>query len=44
MPRRTFMAEATYYSSEWRLPGLLTGVGATDEEAEIVADVLRQLE
>ena len=29
MPRRTFMAEATYYSSEWRLPGLLTGVGGT---------------
>ena len=25
----TFMAEATYYSSEWRLPGLLTGVGGT---------------
>jgi cytochrome c oxidase subunit 1 len=29
MPRRTFMAEATYFSPEWRLPGILTGVGGT---------------
>jgi cytochrome c oxidase subunit 1 len=29
MPRRTFMAEATYFAPEWRLPGILTGVGGT---------------
>jgi cytochrome c oxidase subunit 1 len=29
MPRRTFMAEATYFSPEWRLPGILTAVGGT---------------
>ncbi|MEX2571104.1 MAG: cbb3-type cytochrome c oxidase subunit I [Gemmatimonadota bacterium] len=29
MPRRTFMAEASYYSEAWRLPGILTGVGGT---------------
>jgi cytochrome c oxidase subunit 1 len=29
MPRRTFMAEATYFQPEWRLPGILTGVGGT---------------
>lgn len=29
MPRRTFMAEATYFSDSWRLPGLLTGIGGT---------------
>jgi cytochrome c oxidase subunit I len=29
MPRRTFMAEATYSSEAWRLPGILTGVGGT---------------
>jgi cytochrome c oxidase subunit 1 len=29
MPRRTFMAEATYFSPEWRLPGILTGIGGT---------------
>ncbi|MFN2327074.1 MAG: cbb3-type cytochrome c oxidase subunit I, partial [Gemmatimonadales bacterium] len=29
MPRRTFMAEATYGSEAWRLPGILTGVGGT---------------
>jgi cytochrome c oxidase subunit I len=29
MPRRTFMAEATYSSPAWRLPGILTGVGGT---------------
>jgi cytochrome c oxidase subunit I len=29
MPRRTFLAEATYSSEAWRLPGILTGVGGT---------------
>jgi cytochrome c oxidase subunit 1 len=29
MPRRTFMAEATYSSPAWRLPGALTGIGGT---------------
>jgi cytochrome c oxidase subunit 1 len=29
MPRRTFMAEATYYSPAWRLPGILTGIGGS---------------
>jgi cytochrome c oxidase subunit 1 len=29
MPRRTFLAEATYSSPAWRLPGILTGVGGT---------------
>jgi cytochrome c oxidase subunit I len=29
MPRRTFLAEATYGSEAWRLPGILTGVGGT---------------
>jgi cytochrome c oxidase subunit 1 len=29
MPRRTFMAAATYYDPAWRLPGMLTGVGGT---------------
>jgi cytochrome c oxidase subunit I len=29
MPRRTFMAEATYFSEAWRLPGILTGIGGT---------------
>lgn len=29
MPRRTFLAEATYFSPEWRLPGILTGIGGT---------------
>lgn len=29
MPRRTFLAEATYSSGAWRLPGILTGVGGT---------------
>ncbi len=29
MPRRTFMAEATYTSEAWRLPGILTGIGGT---------------
>jgi cytochrome c oxidase subunit 1 len=29
MPRRTFMAEASYSSPAWRLPGILTGVGGT---------------
>jgi cytochrome c oxidase subunit 1 len=27
MPRRTFMAEASYSNPEWRLPGILTGIG-----------------
>ena len=27
MPRRTFMAEATYTRPEWQLPGIITGVG-----------------
>ena len=29
MPRRTFMAEATYTSDAWRLPGILTGIGGS---------------
>jgi len=29
MPRRTFIAEATYGSEAWRLPGILTGIGGT---------------
>jgi cytochrome c oxidase subunit 1 len=29
MPRRTFMAQATYYNPAWRLPGTLTGIGGT---------------
>lgn len=29
MPRRTFLAEATYSSPDWALPGLLTGIGGT---------------
>jgi len=29
MPRRTFLAEASYGSEAWRLPGILTGVGGT---------------
>ncbi|HEX6107332.1 MAG TPA: cbb3-type cytochrome c oxidase subunit I [Gemmatimonadales bacterium] len=29
MPRRTFMAEATYDNPAWRLPGILTGIGGT---------------
>ena len=29
MPRRTFMAEASYSNPEWRLPGILTGIGGT---------------
>jgi len=29
MPRRTFIAEATYTSDAWRLPGILTGIGGT---------------
>ena len=29
MPRRTFMAEASYGSPAWELPGLLTGIGGT---------------
>ncbi len=29
MPRRTFMAAATYYKPEWRLPGIITGVGGS---------------
>src|SRR5690606_41380823 len=29
MPRRTFMAEATYANEAWRLPGILTGIGGT---------------
>lgn len=29
MPRRTFLAQATYYSEAWRLPGILTAVGGT---------------
>lgn len=29
MPRRTFIAEATYSSEAWRLPGILTAVGGT---------------
>ena len=29
MPRRTFMAQATYSSDAWRLPGILTGIGGS---------------
>jgi cytochrome c oxidase subunit 1 len=29
MPRRTFMAQASYTSPAWELPGLLTGIGGT---------------
>lgn len=29
MPRRTFLAEATYSSPAWKLPGILTAVGGT---------------
>lgn len=29
MPRRTFMAEASYRSPAWELPGILTGIGGT---------------
>jgi cytochrome c oxidase subunit 1 len=29
MPRRTFLAEATYSSPSWALPGVLTGIGGT---------------
>jgi len=29
MPRRTFMAEATYSSPDWVLPGIITGVGGS---------------
>src|SRR5690606_17564270 len=29
MPRRTFMAQATYSSEAWKLPGILTGIGGT---------------
>jgi cytochrome c oxidase subunit 1 len=29
MPRRTFLAEASYSSEAWRLPGILTGIGGT---------------
>ena len=29
MPRRTFIAEATYSSPDWVLPGILTGIGGT---------------
>ncbi|MBR9988889.1 MAG: cbb3-type cytochrome c oxidase subunit I [Gemmatimonadetes bacterium] len=29
MPRRTFMAEASYYNEAWRLPGILTGIGGS---------------
>jgi cytochrome c oxidase subunit 1 len=29
MPRRTFLAEATYVRPEWHLGGLLTGIGGT---------------
>ncbi len=29
MPRRTFMAEATYSSPNWELPGMLTAVGGS---------------
>ena len=29
MPRRTFLAEATYSSPQWKLAGILTGVGGT---------------
>ena len=29
MPRRTFLAEATYSNPAWALPGILTGIGGT---------------
>lgn len=29
MPRRTFMAQASYYNPAWRLGGILTGIGGT---------------
>ena len=29
MPRRTFIAEATYRSEAWRIPGIVTGIGGT---------------
>ncbi len=29
MPRRTYLAEATYRSPAWHLPGILTGVGGS---------------
>lgn len=29
MPRRTFIAEATYSAESWQLPGILTGVGGS---------------
>jgi heme/copper-type cytochrome/quinol oxidase subunit 1 len=29
MPRRTFMARATYYDPAWHLAGILTGIGGT---------------
>ena len=29
MPRRTFMAQASYYSSAWDLAGMLTAIGGT---------------
>jgi cytochrome c oxidase subunit 1 len=29
MPRRTFMAEATYAKPEWALPGIITAVGGS---------------
>jgi cytochrome c oxidase subunit I len=29
MPRRTFLAEASYFSEAWVLPGILTGIGGT---------------
>ena len=29
MPRRTYMAQATYYNPAWRLGGILTGIGGT---------------
>ena len=29
MPRRTFIAEATYSNPAWQLPGILTGIGGT---------------
>jgi cytochrome c oxidase subunit 1 len=29
MPRRTFIAEASYSNPAWALPGILTGIGGT---------------
>ncbi|HUO05127.1 MAG TPA: cbb3-type cytochrome c oxidase subunit I [Candidatus Binataceae bacterium] len=29
MPRRTAIAEASYYLPEWRIPGIMTGVGGS---------------